>query len=209
MITDKKSLQMYLDADRFALGMGQWKRPRLFRDDVWRFEIFLRKYEYYKNAGRRLGVLLRYYYAYRLSKMSKSLGFSISANCFGPGLRINHQGLLIVNAKARIGKWCDIHQGVNIGDNGFIQDGQYVSCVPTIGDYVFIGPGAKIFGDIHVGGHARIGANAVINKSVPDNQVAYGNSVSMHDRRRENLSIASPSFEETFFQHYPQYRGKM
>lgn len=36
---------------------------------------------------------------------------------------------------------------------------------PTIGNNVYIGPGAKIFGDIQIADGVKIGANAVVNKS--------------------------------------------
>lgn len=133
------------------------------------------------------------------------LGFSISGNCFGPGLRINHYGLLIVNAKASIGKWCDIHQGVNIGENGYIDDNA-VSEVPVIGDYCFIGPGAKIFGKCNIGNHARIGANAVINKDVPHNHTAFGNPMQIVCNKKNNITIAKIDTEEIFLEKYPQYK---
>lgn len=34
-----------------------------------------------------------------------------------------------------------------------------------IGKHVYIGPGAKIFGDIYIADDIAIGANAVVNKS--------------------------------------------
>ena len=37
-----------------------------------------------------------------------------------------------------------------------------------IGDNVYIGPGAKIFGAITIGDNVKIGANAVVNKSFGD-----------------------------------------
>jgi serine O-acetyltransferase len=40
---------------------------------------------------------------------------------------------------------------------------------PTIGDNVYIGPGAKIFGKIRIGNNVRIGANCVVFCDVPDN----------------------------------------
>lgn len=40
---------------------------------------------------------------------------------------------------------------------------------PVIGDNVYIGPGAKIFGGIHVGNNVNIGANCVVFQDVPDN----------------------------------------
>ena len=74
-------------------------------------------------------------------------------------MRINHYGLLIVNSEARIGEWCDIHQGVNIGT------GIEPNSVPHIGSNVWIGPGAKIYGKIEIGDNTMIGANSVVTKS--------------------------------------------
>ena len=45
---------------------------------------------------------------------------------------------------------------------------------PTIGDNCIIYPGAKIFGKITIGNNVVIGANAVVNKDVPDNAVVAG-----------------------------------
>jgi serine O-acetyltransferase len=45
---------------------------------------------------------------------------------------------------------------------------------PKIGDRVFIGPGAKIFGAITIGNDVAIGANAVVTKNLPDEAVAVG-----------------------------------
>ncbi|MBE7400179.1 hypothetical protein IN666_11840 [Bacteroides fragilis] len=72
------------------------------------------------------------------------MGWNIPINVFGPGLKTNHFGLIVINDNVRIGAFCDIHQGVNIG-----QHGNCATDVPTIGDNVWIGPEA----------------NAVVNKS--------------------------------------------
>ncbi|MDA8136956.1 MAG: hypothetical protein M0T82_20250 [Desulfobacteraceae bacterium] len=40
-----------------------------------------------------------------------------------------------------------------------------------IGNNVYIGPGAKIFGKITIGNNVKIGANAVVYKDVPDNSL--------------------------------------
>ena len=42
---------------------------------------------------------------------------------------------------------------------------------PYLEDGVFVGSGAKIIGNVHVGKNARIGANCVVVKDVPDNSV--------------------------------------
>ena len=206
MITDRKTLQLYSDADKFALGMNR-RFPRPFMDSIWRYERTLRYYEYHKNVGNKLR---RYIYSFLLTIRGERLGFSISGNCFGPGLRINHSGLLIVNAKARIGKWCDVHQGVNIGENGYLDEfGHAVSEVPQIGDFCFIGPGAKIYGKCHIGDNVRIGVNAVVNKDVPSNNTAFGIPMQMHMNRRDIITIATPSIEEQFLNKYPQYKELM
>ena len=95
------------------------------------------------------------------------MGWDIPINTFGPGLRINHFGLIVVNGNARIGAFCDIHQGVNIGQHGTSPED-----VPTIGDNVWIGPGAKIFGRITIADECAIGANAVVNKSFDESNIA-------------------------------------
>ena len=48
MITDKETLKEYLEADKKALGVTQ-NRPRLFGQELWKYQISLRKYEYYLN----------------------------------------------------------------------------------------------------------------------------------------------------------------
>ena len=46
--------------------------------------------------------------------------------------------------------------------------------VPLIGNYVWIGPGAKLFGKIVIADYCTIGANAVVNKNfdIPHSVIA-------------------------------------
>lgn len=46
--------------------------------------------------------------------------------------------------------------------------------VPVIGNNVRINKGAIVFGGITIGNNVEIGANAVVNKPVPDNAVVAG-----------------------------------
>jgi len=88
----------------------------------------------------------------------------------GKGFYIGHfGGIWLGNIK--MGEYCNISQGVTIGIGG---RGEFRG-VPEIGDRVYIGPGAKIFGKIRIGNNVAIGANAVVSKSLPDNAVAVGN----------------------------------
>lgn len=91
--------------------------------------------------------------------MSVHLGFSIPLNVFGPGLCIAHRGTIVINKNARVGENCRIHACTNIGSNR-----DDVSA-PQIGNNVYIGPGAKIFGDVVIADNIAIGANSVVNKS--------------------------------------------
>ncbi len=167
MIKNKQDLTEYLEKDKFALEM-QKKHPSFFGDEIWKFQICLRKYEYYKNTKKNF--LLYCYYRLKYHFMSVKLGFEIPPNVFGAGLRINHKGQIIVQRNARIGEWCDIFNGVNIG--------MWKSKVPDIGNRVWIGPGAKIFGGINIGDDTFIGANAVVCKSY-----AGGGNISRCSRR--------------------------
>lgn len=85
----------------------------------------------------------------------------------GPGLFLEHMGDIVVNGRAVIGKNCNLANGVTIGQtNRGKRKG-----TPTIGDNVFIGPGAKILGNVRVGNNVAIGANCVVVEDVPDNAV--------------------------------------
>jgi serine O-acetyltransferase len=87
----------------------------------------------------------------------------------GPGLKIEHWGGIIIVAK-KIGKHCRISQQVTIGHIGGFKGGG----LPTLGDNVYVGAGAKILGEINIGSNVKIGANAVVITNVPDNAVAVG-----------------------------------
>ncbi|HEX5650380.1 MAG TPA: serine acetyltransferase [Steroidobacteraceae bacterium] len=82
----------------------------------------------------------------------------------GPGLYIGHFGGITVSRDARIGSNCNLSQNVTIGVAGTgAKRG-----APTIGDNVYIAPGARIFGRIRVGNNVQVGANAVVHADIPD-----------------------------------------
>ncbi len=63
-----------------------------------------------------------------------------------------------------------IYQGVTLGGVSLNQGKRH----PTIRQGVVIGAGAKVLGNIEVGAYAKIGANSVVVKSVPECSTAVG-----------------------------------
>ena len=159
MIKNKEELREYLEADRIALRMNR-KHPPFFGREIWKFQISLRHYEYWLNAGHGLaGKAAKAFWKLVNHHYSMKLGFYVPPNVCGKGLNIHHWGCIVINPKARIGENCNIQQCVNIGQN-YSEDQ-----VPTIGNNVYIGPGAKLFGKIYIADGCAIGAGAVVNKS--------------------------------------------
>jgi len=156
MIKSKEDYRLYLAEDRKALGI-QRKRPSFFGSEIWKYEILLRKLEYHTNCKSNF-LLWPYvlYLKYTFHTLGIKLNFEIPLNVCGPGLNLPHIGTVIIHAE-KIGANCKIHSGVNIGK----KHGKS----PTIGNNVYIGPGAKIFGGIEIADNIAIGANAVVDKS--------------------------------------------
>ena len=173
MIDSKQSYQYFLEQDRLALGIKLDLRSRLRRlwlgNEIWSFQRSLRKVEYYRNCKR--GVLNSLIYAFLRRKLERKavlLGFSIPENVFGPGLAIVHRGTIVVSPHARIGRNCRIHVCTNIGASGGGIE------APKIGNYVYIAPGVKIYGDIKVADRVAFAANAAVNKDCLDSDSVYG-----------------------------------
>jgi len=166
-IRNKKEYREYLRSDLANSNVAKWTCYEWMKNDTMRFQRILRGLEYHLNCKRSLpGRLWSGYLRWRRVRLGGRLGISIAPNCFGPGLSIAHPGTIVVNDEAVIGKNCRLHTCVNIGyHNGG---------VPRIGDNVYIGPGAKIYGGITIGDNVAIGANAVVCDDVPSNVTVAG-----------------------------------
>lgn len=165
MIRSKKDYRNYLIADKEALGRKR-RSPSLF-DEVWKFEILLRKYEYLLNCKKSI-IYKPYFFLikYRFRKLGMKLGFIIPPNVFGYGLSIAHPGTIVINEHAQIGNNCRIHVCTNIGTQA-----GFDNRAPKIGNNVYIGPGAKLFGKITIADGIKIGANAVVNKTFLESNI--------------------------------------
>jgi serine O-acetyltransferase len=115
------------------------------------------------GVGHLARLVLRHY--------SLKYGISIPWRTkIGPGYYIGHFGQIVVHQQAAIGANCNISQGVTVGQANRGPRKGYA----TIGENVYIGPGAKIVGNVRIGNNAAIGANCVVTKDVPDNAVVAG-----------------------------------
>lgn len=161
------------DLYRYAgkVGVAIFLR-RMWINPCFKYSFWLRTCAYLEQSGmwcRGIFVIiarniffLRYTYKY---------GISIPyITKIGSGFVIGHFGGIVVSDRAVIGKNCTISHGVTVGKANRGKNKGY----PTIGDNVYIGPGAKIIGKVKVGDNVAIGANCVVTKDVPDNAVVAG-----------------------------------
>jgi serine O-acetyltransferase len=88
----------------------------------------------------------------------------------GPRLFIDHGMGVVIGETAEIGADVTIYHGVTLGGTSLDHGKRH----PTIGDRVTIGAGAKVLGNLDVGDDSRIGANAVLVRSVDDHSVVVG-----------------------------------
>ena len=88
----------------------------------------------------------------------------------GKRLVIDHGTGIVIGETAEIGDDCLLYQGVTLGGTGKDVGKRH----PTLGNNVMVGAGAKVLGPIHVGNNARIAANAVVLREVPEGATVVG-----------------------------------
>ena len=88
----------------------------------------------------------------------------------GRRLVIDHGMGIVIGETAEVGDDCLIYHGVTLGGTGKDQGKRH----PTIGNNVLVSTGAKVLGPFKVGDGARIAANAVVLKEIPENATAVG-----------------------------------
>lgn len=96
--------------------------------------------------------------------MQTKYGLEIgNGNNIGPGLYLGHAHSIAVNPRARLGKNCNLHKGVTIGQEN---RGKRIG-TPAIGDNVWVGTNAVVVGGITVGDNVLIAPNAFVNQDIP------------------------------------------
>jgi len=128
----------------------------------------IRGYQQLSVNGGLLAGVLKPVIVFQHRFWSAVCGADIPLNSkIGGGLLIPHPNGIVIHPDAEIGPNCLIFQQVTIGTGP--KPG-----LPVIEGHVDIGSGAKILGGIHIGSHARIGANAVVINDIPCNVTAVG-----------------------------------
>jgi serine O-acetyltransferase len=116
------------------------------------------------------------------------------AAVLGQGVFIDHATGVVIGETAEVGDDVTIYQGVTLGGTSLDR----VKRHPTVGNRVTIGAGAKVLGAITIGDDSRIGANAVVVKSVPPNSVVVGVPGQIIARSRPHLATDRPDLESAF-----------
>ncbi len=114
----------------------------------------------------------RYFIARWISQMTKWFtGIEIHpAAKIGRRLVIDHGTGIVIGATTEIGDDCLLYQGVTLGGTGKDKGKRH----PTLGNNIMVGAGAKVLGPFKVGDNARIAANSVVLREVPENATVVG-----------------------------------
>lgn len=166
MILSKQDYKYYLQKDHDSSEIPPFNtfiskvQDFFFPNYEWKYIKALRWLEYCENVRKKnaLGKIQWIIAKYKFRKISVKLGLSIPINVLGSGISLPHRGNIVINPQTKIGCNCRIHVGVNIG--------AHKNKAPIIGNNVYIGPGAIIFGDVKIADNVSIGANATVTKSV-------------------------------------------
>ena len=136
-----------------------------------------------------------------ISQFSRFLtGIEIHPNAnIGKNLFIDHGMGVVIGETSDIGDNVTIYHMVTLGGIApsiNSNDQRNVKRHPTIQDDVVIGSGAQVLGPVIVGRCAKIGANAVITKDVPEKAVMVGipaKNVGLADSEFKPYGITSDS----------------
>ena len=95
----------------------------------------------------------------------------------GENLFIDHGMGVVIGETSEIGNNVTIYHMVTLGGISpsiESKEQRNVKRHPTLMDNVVVGSGAQILGPVAVGKNAKVGANAVVTKDVPENAVMVG-----------------------------------
>ena len=138
----------------------------------------------YLQRKNRFSLLMKFFllrYRIKTAKLNCCLE---PETLVGQGVIFPHGFPLVINTRAVIGRDCIIHPNVLIGSTrtkeGF----------PVIGDNCFLGNGCKIIGNCTIGNWVFIAPGAFVNKDIPSGAVVgYGMNNIISDKGRETIEL--------------------
>lgn len=115
---------------------------------------------------------------YFLARMVNHISRFLTAIDIHPGAKIGQNffidhGFVVIGETAEIGDNVTMYQGSTLGGTN-PTNGVGGKRHPTLGDGVIVSLGAAILGPLQIGAGARIGANAVVTKDVPEGATMVG-----------------------------------
>ncbi len=128
--------------------------------------------KYFRKCQFTSGKISSLINRFKFRSIKRKLGIELYGKTdIAEGLYLGHAYGITINSEAKIGKNCNIHKGVLIGqENRGERKG-----TPVIGNNVWIGINACIVGKVTIGDNVLIAPNSFVNCDVPSNSVVFGN----------------------------------
>lgn len=167
-INTKNDLKNWIEYKRKKYGGGTASVirevfPISEKDVLRKHQVLLRKTEYHTNCQHKVRAIICKIKLYRIQN---KYALHIPINTCGRGLKIMHIGPVLMNGRVTVGKDCSFHINTALVAGGTSDD------VPCLEDGVVVGIGAVVLGNVHVARNVAIGANAVVNKNVAEENIA-------------------------------------
>lgn len=145
---------------------SDWTRPGFralatYRFGVWRMGV----------RSRWLRAPLSFLYRRAFVRCRNVYGIELPYTCtIGRGVRIEHQGGIVIHGATVIGDGCIIRQNCTLG----VRRLDRLDDAPILEAGVNVGAGAVILGRVTIGAGAAVGANAVVLTDVPPGALVTG-----------------------------------
>ncbi|MBL9177484.1 MAG: hypothetical protein JNM65_05425 [Verrucomicrobiaceae bacterium] len=167
-------LRQLISADQYRYNAGSGWRDftrQWLKESGFRFTVLMRLCAFLRSQPlTRYGVYHFFLWLHRRMQVRYGTYIEFSTPV-GPGLYLGHPNSIIINTRSVIGANCTLSHGVTLGQTH--ARSKYPG-VPTVGDRVYLGCGAKILGRVKVGDDAVVAPNAVVIADVPNLAVVGG-----------------------------------
>lgn len=159
---------MYPNKKDFLLGL--FKSENITKIMKWQRIARITDYHDYQyhTTGSKWHLLKYLWYIRKRNRLGNKLGFEVSTELIGKGLKIYHFNN-VINSGAIIGENLHLHGCNVIGNAGAID----LRC-PIIGNNVMMGAGAKVIGNVTIADNIKIGAGAVVVTSFTEPGITIG-----------------------------------